>query len=455
MDCVMHGMDEPTARRWQAHGAWCLVLLSLAIFAAGCEVNSFFDPSKTGYFGSTPVTMPVLNRIAAIEPSVDLWGETSAVTGEDLQSSDLSYRLHPGDIIDIKIYELYTQGQFFPLTLRVDQAGEVHVPELGTVRAAGLTVPELQSELVARLAKKVMKNPTVSVHVVSGGALTYIIFGHVNQPGRFTLEDPTLRLLSALTMAGGVPLSTRRIYVVRQVAVDPSLHAPWHPLRRAETATTDQTKTDAPVDIESLINQLQDAPSKSDKSSAPVTKPTAPPSPGAWAAVGGPPIDIEDVSPAPVTLPTVRGPARVAATTSRQRAAPGNNPFVYLPDQDRWVKTRPSASAEAAKTAATSRELVVERVIEVPYQRLAHGDTSLNLVIRPGDQVYVDGPPVGYCYVSGEVRQPNAYPLPAADPMTLSRLIAMAGGFVRWMKVGKLPFGSTSAPSAAVQSRTS
>ena len=416
---MIHRMDEPTARHGYSRGAWYLVLLAVAVCSAGCEVNSFFDPSKTGYFGSTPVTMPVLDRIAAIEPSIDLWGETSAVSHADLQSSDLSYRLHPGDVLDIRIYELYTPGQFFPLSVRVDQSGDIHVPEVGPVDAAGLTVPELQQELIEMLAKKVMKDPTVSVSVASGGALTYIIFGHVNSPGRFTLEDPTLRLLSALTMAGGVPLSTRRIYIVRQVAVHPSLHDPWHPTRQqSESDDSKPVKTDAPVDIESLINQLQDEPTKKEE--------LLKPSPGAWAAAGDPPIDVEDVSPANVTLPTVKGPAFAAPLAVGREPAPGNNPFVYLPDQDRWVKTRPVAATKSA--AAASSDLVIERVIEVPYQRLAHGDTSLNLVIRPGDQVYVDGPPVGYCYVSGEVQAPNAYPLPSADPMTLSRLIAMAGG---------------------------
>jgi len=428
IDRVTQSMDEPLSR----HGLRCavlgLVLAATALFAGGCETNSFFDPSKTGYFGSTPVTMPVLDRIAAIEPSVDLWGETSSVTAADLQASNLSYRLHPGDLVEIRIYELYTKGQFFPVTGRVDQAGDLHIPELGAVRAAGLTVPQLQEELVAGLAKKVMKNPTVTVNLGSGGALTYIIYGHVNRPARFNLEDPTLRLLDALTMAGGVPLSTRRIYVVRQVSVDPSLHSPWHPEKRASSGSQRRpsSKPKAPVDIESLIDQLQDTPGEA-SASKPPKAPSPKPSPGAWAAAGDPPIDVEDVTPATATLPTVKGPGQAASAT-------GNNPFVYLPDQDRWARTRQSDAAptpaqsesDSAKTAPA--DLVVERVIEVPYQQLTHGDTSLNLVIRPGDQIYVDGPPTGYCYVSGEVRSPNAYPLPAADPMTLSRLIAMAGG---------------------------
>jgi polysaccharide export outer membrane protein len=390
-----------------------MLLTAMVACAGGCEVNSFFDPSKTGYFGSTPVTMPVLDRIAAIEPSTDLWGETSSVTPEDLMPNDLAYRLHPGDVIELQIFELYTPGQFFPVTLRVDQAGVIHVPVLGGVMAAGLTVPELQQALIHRLSKKIMKNPTVTVNLVEGGALTYIIHGHVNQPGRFNLQDPTLRLLDALTMAGGVPLSTRRVYVIRQVAVAPHLQAAWHPESpQSRSKPADDAASQPPVDIESLIEKLKDE----------GTSPATPPSPGVWASAGDPPIDVEDISPSPVTLPRVEAGGDATA---------GTEPFVYLPDKKQWVRARGGNAASAAAGQdgkATEPDLVVERVIEVPYQRLSHGESSLNLVIRPGDQLYVDGPPVGYVYVSGEVQAPNAYPLPAADPLTLSRLIAMAGG---------------------------
>ncbi len=280
--------------------------------------------------------------------------------------------------------------------------------------AAGLTVPELQQSVVRSVAKKIMKNPTVTINLVEGGALTYIIHGHVNRPGRYTLQDPTLRLLDALTMSDGVPLSTRRIYVVRQVAVAREFQASWHPDAEAgRSKSSSSSKTPPPVDIESLINQLKDD----------GTSKTTPPSPGAWAASGDPPIDVEDVSPSPITLPQV--------DAGDSTASESQEPFVYLPDKKQWVRARRSSDepvqSETSKAASASN-LMVERVIEIPYQRLSHGDTSLNLVIRPGDQLYVDGPPVGYVYVSGEVMAPNAYPLPAADPLTLSRLIAMAGG---------------------------
>ena len=411
---VSESLVDAAARPRLLRGLWLLGFLLLAIGSGGCEVNSFFDPSKTGYFGSTPVTMPILDRISAIEPSTDLWGETSAVTGADLAPSNLTYRLHPGDVLDIRIYELYTPGQFFPLSARVDQAGHIHMPELGVVPAAGMTVPQLHQELVRRLTTDAMRHPTVSVSVVEGGALTYVVYGHINQPGRFTLEDPTLRLVDALAMAGGVPLSTRRIYVVRQVAVDPELHPSWHHTR-SDTGAKTPKGSKPPVDIESLINQLQD----DGKKPAGAAKP----SPGVWAKVGDPPIDVEDVSPASVKLPTVEGAGKTPSSES--------SPFLYLPDTKQWVRSRPAAESNPGDTPddeSGAQDLVVERVIEVPYQRLAHGDTSLNLIIRPGDQVYVDGPPTGYIYISGEINAPNAYPLPSADPLTLSRFIAMAGG---------------------------
>lgn len=410
-------LDETTLQGWKPAGSLLGLLMLMAVLCSGCEVNSFFDPSKTGYFGTTPVTMPVLDRIAAIEPSVDLWGETTHVTAADLAPSDLSYRIHPGDVLEARIFELYAPGEWFPVTLRVDQAGFIHVPVVGLVRAAGLTMPEVQEALIHALTGPVMKHPTVSVNLMEGGALTYIIYGHVQAPGRFTLQDPGLRLLDALTMAGGVPLPTRRIYVVRQEALAPELEHSWSDPSRTEHGGASDASP--PVDLESLINRLQNENAAS--GAAPVL-----PSPGAWARSGDPPIDVEDLSSAGVKLPKVVG-------SSSQSS--GGDSYVYLADSDKWVKARQAGSGHrdgggtrADETSHTGMDLVLERVIEVPYQRLSHGDTSLNLVIRPGDQIYVDGPPVGYVYVSGEVNAPNAYPLPAADPITLSRLIAMAGG---------------------------
>jgi len=404
------------------HGVLALCLLGVALGAVGCTgAKGFLDPSKTGYFHRTPTTMPILDRIDAIEPATNPWGETAQVTPEDLLPNDLTYRLHPGDQIDIQIYELYATESFHPISRRVDHGGYITVPEIGQLVAAGLTIDEFHQELVHALRTRVMGNPTVTVNLVEGAAFNYIIYGHVPAPGRYSLSDPTLRLLEALTMSGGLPLATRTVYVVRQVStIDEHL---FQPGTRPESAQ--QTKTSAPS-LEELINQLDDGSQ---------SKPVAP-SPGVFSVQSAPPVSIDDVHAPTVTAPSVDTAGD--ATTS----------WVYIPEQDAWVEVAPKhvqkfienetvstnvaqskPSDALADTTSTTDDLILERVIEVDYQRLSRGENDLNLIVRPGDQIYVDGPPTGLYYIEGEVVRPGVYDLPtSSEQITLSRAVAGAGG---------------------------
>ncbi len=75
------------------------------------------------------------------------------------------------------------------------------------------------------------------------------------------------------------------------------------------------------------------------------------------------------------------------------------------------------------------QNLLLERVIEIPYQKLKRADSSYNIVIRPDDRIYVQEPTVGVVYLDGEVARGGVYSLPAGNSkLTLSRLIAAAGG---------------------------
>ena len=393
----------------------CLVWL---LPLAGCEVNSYFDPSRTGRFMETPTTMPILDRIDVIEPSQDLWGQTTSVRPEDLVPSNLNYRLHPGDTVRVEIYELYQQGQWYPYTRTVDAGGYIRNPELGDSLAAGMTAQQLQDEIEMLLARKVMSHPTVHVAIESNTAFTYTIHGHIISPGRFTLRDPNLRVLEALAMAGGAPLSTRKLYIVRKVSLSDDL-LPHYEREREPSGGSSDSKGSS-VDIESLIKQLDDADIK--------------PSPSAYGAADEPMIDIDDLQ-----APRIRTPQAVDVDDLEQAAgAPtdGDNAFIYVPEKKEWVRVEGSDVQQAVadeldaerRDPSKAPDLVLERVIEIPYQQLMHGDNSYNAIIRPNDQIYVDGPPVGIVYIDGEVTRPGVYTLPQSDKLTLSRLIAAAGG---------------------------
>ena len=125
------------------------VLLAIACmvvscFGFGCEVDSFLDPSKTGYFEHTPTSMPILSRIDIIERETGYKPETTYPTPEDLVPNELQYRLAPGDVVTVEIYELVKANETDRSVRVIDQSGVIRLPTLGDVQAAGLTVQELQ-----------------------------------------------------------------------------------------------------------------------------------------------------------------------------------------------------------------------------------------------------------------------------------------------------------------------
>jgi polysaccharide export outer membrane protein len=67
-----------------------------------------------------------------------------------------------------------------------------------------------------------------------------------------------------------------------------------------------------------------------------------------------------------------------------------------------------------------------DRVILVNLKLLTEGgDLSQNIAIQDGDTVYVSK--AGMCYVTGEVKSPNAYK--CGENITVLKLITLAGGF--------------------------
>ncbi|MHC4101333.1 MAG: polysaccharide biosynthesis/export family protein, partial [Planctomycetota bacterium] len=116
-------------------------LAAVILALGGCNVTSYFDPSKTGRFEKTPTTIPILERIDVIERDPDPWAKATPVTPDDLLPSDLTIRLAAGDLITVQIFELMMQGEIWTSNpRRIDASGNFRIPApIGDVRAAGLT----------------------------------------------------------------------------------------------------------------------------------------------------------------------------------------------------------------------------------------------------------------------------------------------------------------------------
>jgi polysaccharide export outer membrane protein len=121
--------------------------------------------------------------------------------GADLQPmpdyAPAGYHLGGGDQIRIITFgSEQLSGQF-----KVDDQGNVAMPLVGNVSAAGLTPSAFAAKLSRDLkSENYLKNPSVSVEVLAYRPI--FVLGEVNKPGQYPFS-PGMTMLTAVAVAGG------------------------------------------------------------------------------------------------------------------------------------------------------------------------------------------------------------------------------------------------------------
>lgn len=120
-----------------------------------------------------------------------------------------------------------------------------------------------------------------------------------------------------------------------------------------------------------------------------------------------------DTAAAPLTRPEAQGPIRVEA---RGPTLPLKNDE-ELPAEIEWE--------QAART----------RLLRIPADKLLAGDPRYNVVIKPGDTIYVPVDIIGEVFIMGNVNRTGVINI-TGRPMTLKMAIAAAGGLgpLAWPK---------------------
>ncbi|MGQ9505646.1 MAG: polysaccharide biosynthesis/export family protein [Thermogutta sp.] len=100
--------------------------------------------------------------------------------------------------------------------VRVTPEGTIALPGLGSVKAQGLTLRELEMELNERYREKVEGIEAMPILVQRAPRYVYVL-GEVGTPGRFELTGPTT-VIQAISMAGGwkIGANLRQIVVFRR-----------------------------------------------------------------------------------------------------------------------------------------------------------------------------------------------------------------------------------------------
>ncbi|MDX2016192.1 MAG: polysaccharide biosynthesis/export family protein [Planctomycetota bacterium] len=414
----------------------------------GCETDSFMDPSVVGRWEWTPTRVPVLERLSAIEDGTGEFAEVSDVTPEDLMPEALEYRVGPGDVLEVEILDLVAAREAATYRREVDQRGQIDIPQLGFVYISGTTL-EGARQAIAKAASRLINDPLVSITVLSARQRTFTITGAVEKPGPAPIPTSEYRLLEALTAGGRFNDNIREIFVIRQVPVSESASDPTR-LPRPDAGTSVQTPAQLPTQ-------------------APAPNPSQPPAPNPGSTTppadsGKPLIDLIDElskpasgTPAPATQPAtptrpnmniVGAPNALAAQPPSPAQASGDQapraPMIDLIENSRrlggtidttdvswvflngkWVQVRPTARRGEADRPGY--ELVTQRVIRIPLQRLMAGDARFNIVVRSGDVVRVPTTS-GVVYISGQVQRPGSYDIPPVGRLKITSAITSAGG---------------------------
>lgn len=92
----------------------------------------------------------------------------------------------------------------------VDTDGNINFPQLGTVKAKGKTLNELEKELEGKLSGYI-KDPTINLRLVNN---KITVLGEVASPGTFEVDEATLTLPQVLGKAGDLTINGSRKNVV-------------------------------------------------------------------------------------------------------------------------------------------------------------------------------------------------------------------------------------------------
>ena len=121
--------------------------------------------------------------------------EAAALAGQTGEASE-AYRLDVGDKVRMTVFgEMDLGGEYV-----VDGSGDVRLPLIGQVHAAGLTLFEFEERVKSALEAGYLKNARVSAEVVN--YRPFYILGQVNKPGEYAFVNG-MNVLTAIALAGG------------------------------------------------------------------------------------------------------------------------------------------------------------------------------------------------------------------------------------------------------------
>jgi len=210
-------------------GLGCGAILSGCASTPGWMPSSGPSREQVLEAQNTPSNPPI--QLVTVTDAVArrvILSQTQSLFSETLKSKKpVGYIVGPGDMLIVSIWEsppavLFgstaldpragasaTHETAFPEQM-VSSEGTINVPFAGTIKAAGRTPQQIETEIVERLTGKA-NQPYVLVRVMRNATSNVTVVGEVTSSARIPLTARGERLLDALAVAGGVRQPVNKI----------------------------------------------------------------------------------------------------------------------------------------------------------------------------------------------------------------------------------------------------
>jgi polysaccharide biosynthesis/export protein len=126
-------------------------------------------------------------------------------------AAQTDYLVGAQDVLTINVFgEPELSGKY-----TVEQDGTFTFPQIGRLKAGGLTLRAIEQEVRKQLADGFLRNPQVAVSIDNYRSQRILVLGEVRSPGEYQLNGE-MTLLAALARAGSLtPTAGREAVIVR------------------------------------------------------------------------------------------------------------------------------------------------------------------------------------------------------------------------------------------------
>ncbi|MER8785989.1 polysaccharide export protein [Mesorhizobium sp. M1006] len=192
----------------RSHMSTLFVLLASLAMSA-CTSTSSTTPSSSSSVDALQLTSSStpLSGGGALQVVKDLPAPQNTQNGSEQP-------LSPNDVLEVNVFQVDNLNR----TVQVDAGGQISLPLVGTITAAGKTVRQLEQEVETAYGAKYLQSPDVTIFVKESIGQRITVDGEVNKAGIYPVSSNS-SLLDAIALAGNFsPIGdASKVFVYRTI----------------------------------------------------------------------------------------------------------------------------------------------------------------------------------------------------------------------------------------------